>query len=625
MTEKYRLLVLSKQDWSAVFAAPTRPWLFSQLDTISDPKALQTLFNDQRLRLVVIDLALLTEQTSHIAQLEVLITQHKSTFQILLYANQLPDAKQLCQWVNSFQPRGILGPEVNSTTLLQAIEQHWPVAALITPQQQWLAKQLAAKVAQFRATFFDYTELSDEQLSDKVISALYTFFQDNDEDHLCRTYSANHILTQEGKANQFLWFIAKGEVVLNKQQEGKVLEVARMRAGSLVGGMSFVTGEPGFTSGITSMQTDVIKLDRPTFAKVLDSSNQLLPLFTNLLLRHFNRRLQKSIQTKLTLQNTLDSLDSAHEQLIEKEKMAVLGQLISGVAHELNNPVAAIIRGSDTIATQLPQILEGNLSHSQTMLGQRLLKMALTLTPMSTSDIRQRSKNCIKLFGDAINARKAVSIGLDHPETRQQYLECRANCSHNELIGALERYHQIGNFLRNIQVCASRISGLVKGLKHYAGQDPEQPVLADLNEGLAETLVILENRLRHFEVECNYGLLPIYRCYPIALQQVWTNLIANALDAMGTNGKLLITSQYIEGSPPLIKVTVEDNGDGVQQELIDRIFELNFTTKREGNFGLGIGLTVCQQIVGQHDGRIEVESEPGQFTRFIVSLPLKPN
>jgi signal transduction histidine kinase len=159
-------------------------------------------------------------------------------------------------------------------------------------------------------------------------------------------------------------------------------------------------------------------------------------------------------------------------------------------------------------------------------------------------------------------------------------------------------------------------------LKHYAGQDPEQPVLADINDGIAETLVILENRLRGFDVECHYGILPVYRCHPIALQQVWTNLIANALDAMGTRGKLIITSRYVEASPSYISVVIEDNGPGISPKLIKKIFELNFTTKREGNFGLGIGLTVCQQIVAQHLGRIEVESEQGHFTRFTITLPL---
>ncbi|MEE1674476.1 ATP-binding protein [Agarivorans aestuarii] len=617
MNTQHSLLIISQHSWPLQLEQQDTPWHFWR--TSSFPAHSQ--LTQHQLALVVVDVSLLqsNQQQLHFSQL----LKHPSAqaANVIFYADQLPSAKQLCELVNKFTPMHVLSPEDDDRHLEEQLRLHWPIADH-HQQQRWLEQQLAEHVAQFRANFFDYTALSDQELSEQVITALYAFFQDNDEDHLCRTYSANHLLTQEGEANQFLWFIAKGEVVLKKQQGEHTLEVARMQAGSLVGGMSFVTGELGFTSAVTTMRTDVIKLDRVTFAKVLDSSNHLLPLFTNLLLRHFNRRLQKSIHTKLTLQSTLNSLDSAHEQLIEKEKMAVLGQLISGIAHELNNPVAAINRGSDTIAKQLPQVLNSPLSANQQQLGQQLLEAAFTLTPMSTSEIRQRSSNSVDLFGDPITARKAVTIGLDRPDFRQLYLQCSENEDSVQLINALSSYHQIGNFLRNIQVCAARIAELVKGLKHYAGQDPEQPVLADLNEGIAETLVILENRLRSFELECNYGLLPVYRCHPIALQQVWTNLIANALDAMGSRGKLSITSRYNEASPSYISIIIEDNGPGIKPEIIEKIFQLNFTTKREGNFGLGIGLTVCQQIVAQHLGRIEVESELGQFTRFIITLPL---
>ncbi len=616
MNNQSRLLVLSRKQWAHSLKDNHFPWQLCLCETVPSEQTRPHCYYT----MIIVELSWFTQ--AHFTEDFQLLLQESATdsTKVMFYADEQLNSTQLIDLVNQFSPVYILSAESNQQQLFQQIQRYWPVHA--ETDQQWLEQQLAARVAQFRARFFDYTALSDQQLSEKVISALYSFFQDNDEDHLCRTYSANHVLTQEGQANRFLWFIAKGEVVLRKQQENQSLEVARMKAGSLVGGMSFVTGELAFTSAITTMKTAVIKLDKATFAKVLDSSNQLLPLFTNLLLRHFNRRLQKSIQTKLTLQTTLSSLDSAHLQLIEKEKMAVLGQLIAGVAHELNNPVAAIIRGSDTIAKQLPQVLKHQLSAPQEQLGQKLLKSAFTLKPMSTSDIRQRSKQATDLFGSSITARKAVSIGLDQPDLRQLYLDCCDINQQDPLIDALARYHQIGNFLRNIQVCASRIAELVKGLKHYAGQDPEQPVLADINDGIAETLVILENRLRSFEVECNYGILPVYRCHPIALQQVWTNLIANALDAMGTRGKLYITSRYVEASPGYISVSIEDNGPGISSKLIQKIFELNFTTKREGHFGLGIGLTVCQQIVAQHLGRIEVESELGHFTRFTVTLPL---
>ena len=101
-----------------------------------------------------------------------------------------------------------------------------------------------------------------------------------------------------------------------KDDLGQQREVVRHKKGNIVGGMSFVTGEKSFSTAVTLTKTDVIKLDRDVFAKVMHSDTRLLPLFTNLLLRHFNRRLQRSINTKLQLQKTLESLESAHHQLI---------------------------------------------------------------------------------------------------------------------------------------------------------------------------------------------------------------------------------------------------------------------------------------------------------------------
>jgi signal transduction histidine kinase len=120
-----------------------------------------------------------------------------------------------------------------------------------------------------------------------------------------------------------------------------------------------------------------------------------------------------------------------------------------------------------------------------------------------------------------------------------------------------------------------------------------------------------------------YTQFPLFTCQPIALQQVWTNLIANALDAVTEPGEIRIKTQFSPGShKQLMDIIVEDNGKGILPQQQKKIFELNYTTKREGNFGLGIGLSVCQQIINQHNGEIRVESEPDKYTRMIVTLPI---
>lgn len=112
----------------------------------------------------------------------------------------------------------------------------------------------------------------------------------------------------------------------------------------------------------------------------MHNDTSLLPLFTNLLLRHFNRRLQRSITTKLELQKTLESLESAHQQLMEREKMAMLGQLVAGVAHELNNPVAAILRGTETLSSHIGHLIEGEERAPTEQLGAQLLQKPCRLS-----------------------------------------------------------------------------------------------------------------------------------------------------------------------------------------------------------------------------------------------------
>lgn len=496
--------------------------------------------------------------------------------------------------------------------------------SLILEQQHLLRAHIDQKMATYQAGFIsDHHRLSDSQLAEQVIDALSQFFSDNDDTHAIRRYSSDHLLTVEGEENRFLWFVTSGEIALYKKDEiGMQREVVRHSKGNLVGGMSFVTGEPSFSTAITLTDTEVIKLDREEFSKVMQSNTALLPLFTNLLLRHFNRRLQRSINTKLQLQKTLESLESAHQQLIDREKMAMLGQLVAGVAHELNNPIAAILRGTDTLTDNIHQLVstQGPSNHLQ---GDEILTRALSSRPSSTADERQRAKETEQKVGDRRLAKKLVKLGLENDDNWIQRIKNHKEQACVELT-ELENFHLAGATLRSINVCAQRIADMVKSLKGYARADDETFHYVDIHEGIEDTLVIFENKLKRQKVEKNYADLPPIRCLPIALQQVWTNLISNAIDVFPEKGHLTITTRTTtRGGQLWAVVEIKDNGCGISQALQQKIFELNFTTKREGNFGLGIGLSVCQQIIQQHGGTIEVDSVENQFTQMSVWLPIE--
>ncbi|MEK6214504.1 MAG: ATP-binding protein, partial [Vibrio fluvialis] len=494
-------------------------------------------------------------------------------------------------------------------------------------QQRILRAHIDNKMRSFREGFItDYHRLSDAELAEQVIGALYQFFEKEDETRACRTYSAEHLLTKEGEENRFLWFITEGEVALYKKDDlGQQREVVRHKKGNIVGGMSFVTGEPSFSTAITLTKTEVIKLDRDVFAKVMHSDSSLLPLFTNLLLRHFNRRLQRSINTKLQLQKTLESLELAHQQLIEREKMAMLGQLVAGVAHELNNPVAAILRGTETLSRNIESIVDGcNVGISRDSQGAALLRNALQAKPLSTSEERARAKQLEEKTHHRLLAKKLVKLGLENDQTLIDLARSHPDDALVQ-VDKLECYHLAGSNLRSINVCAQRIADMVKSLKGYARPDDETFHQVDIHEGIEDTLVIFENRLKMHSVEKEYADIPPLRCLPIALQQVWTNLISNAIDAFPERGILHIRTRMEEKNDQTYAViSFTDNGCGIPDELKNQVFALNYTTKREGNFGLGIGLSVCQQIVLQHQGWIDVDSELGHYTTMSVWLPLSP-
>ncbi|MDO6543059.1 ATP-binding protein [Photobacterium sanguinicancri] len=514
-----------------------------------------------------------------------------------------------------------------TTYVIKHPDEDWLKYSQLLDHRRILKAHIDRQMSSFRSGFIRHgDQLDDTTLASQVTDALHSFFQGNDEHKACRTYSEGHVLTHEGEANSFLWFITRGEVALYKKDEdGFKHEVVRVGSGNLIGGMSFVTDEASFSTGITLCQTDVIKLDRQLFTKVMNSQSELLPLFTNLLLRNFNRRLQGSIKTEMRLQQTLKSLDEAYQELIDKEKMAMLGQLVAGVAHELNNPVSAILRGSDTLKETICKLTDSQLNHDNQTQGNVILQRAMQSRPLSTSEARQRAKQLEATLGDRQTARKAVLMGLDDTDSIERWLLPQKH-QLKTVVDEWEHYYQMGNFLRSINVCAHRIADLVKSLKSYARQDDETTHDVDLHEGLEDTLVIFENRLKRHHVTKEYAELPHLRCQPIALQQVWTNLIANALDAVIEPGEIRITTQFTPNShQQSIDILVEDNGKGIPQAQQEKVFELNYTTKREGNFGLGIGLSVCQQIIHQHNGTIRIESEPETFTRMIVTLPVHQN
>ena len=492
------------------------------------------------------------------------------------------------------------------------------IETMLSKQTLFEPRQLIDS-AGFKEQLQDYSLYSDSELSSLVIKSLYKVLEKNDQHKVKRCYSENHILTKENDKNRFLWFITEGEVLVKKRNiHGEDQNISVLQAGSMIGGMSFITEKPAFSTAITLMDSIVLKIDNSIFSQIMQSNPAILAPFINLLLRDFNRRLQHSISTEIALQESLQSLDAVYKKLIESEKMAVLGQLVAGVAHELNNPVSAILRGSDTLTVLISELLKNASNSPFAQLAQSTLQQALTVQPLSTLEVRQRTNALLTRVPEKALAKQLVKMNLD-----EQDIPLEHNRNLSESIKLLNEFYQAGTILRNSSSCAARIADLVKSLKHYAGQDSSAPESINIHDGLEETLIIFENKLKNYKVFKDYQQLPQVDCHPIELEQVWTNIIANAIDATAGRGAINISTRYLPyNSEDSVQVIIEDDGPGIPEHIAEKIFELNYTTKRKGNFGLGIGLTICSQIIKRHNGSIEIESQPGVSTRFIITLPI---
>jgi signal transduction histidine kinase len=464
-------------------------------------------------------------------------------------------------------------------------------------------------VDDLQSTFL-FEKLSDEQLNS--LAALGTEI----------AYGAGETVFVEGQPADFFWVLLDGELELSRTVSGqRIVITTASRPGTYAGGIrSFTQSGEGAgyrATGRTTQPSRFFQLPSGDLGPLLEEWSPL---------------------AKHLLDGYVQRLEGIEDTVRERGRLISLGTLAAGLAHELNNPAAAAKSTSADLRTVLDRLVAlvgwfagGRLTAEQVRtvlnLQSEAAARSLSVPRLSAIETGRREEE----IGDWLEehdvanpwdlASTFVAAGLDLP-----WLDSVADSLGSEgLSGALNWVADTllaTEFLDQIDDAVTRISRLVSAIKDYSYMDrsPEQEI--DIHDGIEKTMVILGHKLRSgVEVIREYDdTLPRALADGSELNQVWTNLIDNAIDAMDGQGKLHIRTRREAEN---ILVEIADEGPGISPELASRIFDPFFTTKDVGK-GTGLGLDIVRRIiVDRYRGEVTVESVPGD-TRFLVRIPISP-
>lgn len=386
---------------------------------------------------------------------------------------------------------------------------------------------------------------------------------------------------------------------------------------------------PLIRAGIIKVEGSVTQSNELNIPNPKIDMAELINLNQNLEIR-INERTKELEEKNRQLAETLEYLSKTQEKLIQAEKMASLGQLISGVAHEINTPIGAIQASNSNINNYLEQMLSilpqllSVLSKEEQILFFKLIQYSLrnyqSLTTKEERKLKREVSRQLDELGlsDSSNtADTLVDMGIY--DQFDDFIPLLTRTDNSFILQAAFILTGLHRNTKNINLAVERVSKIIFALKSYGHHNHlEEAVEANVITSIETVLTIYQNQIKqNVELVRNYQSIPNISCYPDDLNQVWTNIIHNALQAMEYKGKLEV-DVFTEDENVVIAIT--DSGTGIPEGIKDKIYDPFFTTKKQGE-GMGIGLDIVKKIVDKHKGDIRVSSMPGKTT-FRVSLPM---
>jgi signal transduction histidine kinase len=430
-------------------------------------------------------------------------------------------------------------------------------------------------------------------------------------------YADGEFITEEGNKIDGPNFILEGRVSLFIKQGNENREISVLSKGNIFGYLPY---SRGIIAGVNIRAIGSVKIMSFNTDEINTMIRDHFEL-TQALVHIMNNRIREF--TALQQQN---------------DKMAALGKLAAGLAHEINNPAAALV--SDSLSLRQHLRLEPAAFKELTSLhleafqvdgiSEELLKiLAVTDKPVLSLKEKSKKEEAITDWLDERNINNAEEIAeifvdfnftFDNLKTFEDLIPEHARSPiFNWLLNILVTEKMI----QDIQMSSGRIAELIKSIKIYTHMDRgSEKMASNIHDGIRNTLSILGHKLRKGNVvldERYDETLPLVIAYTGQLNQVWTNLIDNALNSMEINkkGKIIITT---ERDREFVKVTINDDGPGIPENIKSKIFDPFFTTKEVGK-GTGMGLETVQRIILKHKGSIKVESIPGNTT-FVICIPI---
>ncbi|MGA2978114.1 MAG: ATP-binding protein [Terriglobales bacterium] len=424
-------------------------------------------------------------------------------------------------------------------------------------------------------------------------------------------YKAGDTYLRQGTPADAMFVILEGQLELHGELGGETVAFS-MKAGDVTGVLPFSRMKQFKVNGRAATDSRILRFPAALFPDLV----QRMPELAKRLVGLMADRIRETTRI---------------EQ--QRDRLAALGKLSAGLAHELNNPASAAKRATSQLREILKKIKDASLE-----LGRRDLtpsqraeieKMEASFAQrneappdaLAVSDLEDQVDSLLRSHGQNDLWQLAADLARKNikPEALESLFAALDTGTARAALVRIAASVEVANLLNEIESSTSRISDLVGAIKEYTYMDQVPVQNVDIVKGLETTLTIMNYKLkRGVVVQRDYQRIPLLvNSFGSELNQVWTNLIDNAIDAMGGKGELRIRT-YRDDSCAVVEIA--DNGPGISEEVEPHIFEPFFTTKGVGE-GTGLGLDTVQRIVKKHRGGIQVTSKPGD-TRFQVWLPL---